>query len=101
MRGGGGVRQSGGALTSKHAGLLSGDLSGMDEVTLVPHKHDNNRGFGMVIQLLQPALHHGVGLVLGQVKYQECPHGSPIVPVWGCRDQRGLSDSALEHRLNA
>ena len=80
MGGWGGKTTSWPALTSEHTGLISGHLPGLAEVTLVAHKHDNDSGFGMVIELLQPALHHGVGLVLGQVKHQEGPHCTAIVP---------------------
>lgn len=53
------------ALTSEHAGLVSRYLSGLAEVTLVTNEHDDDRGLGVVVELLQPALHHGIGLVLG------------------------------------
>lgn len=54
----------GAALTSKHAGLLRGHLPGLAQVTFVPHQHDNNSGFSVVIELLEPAFYNGVGLVL-------------------------------------
>lgn len=68
------------ALTSKHAGLLSGHLPGLAEVTFVTDEHDDDCGLGVVVELLQPALHHSISLVLGQVKHQEGPHSTTIVP---------------------
>ena len=53
------------ALTGKRAGLLGGHLPGLAEVTFVTDEHDDDGGLGVVVELLQPALHHLISLVLG------------------------------------
>lgn len=51
----------------------------MLQIALVSNKHYNNIGIGMISQLLEPSRYVLIGLVLGNVVYQECTDSTSVV----------------------
>lgn len=66
-------------LTRKLLRLICRHCPQMLQVALVSNKHNNNIGIRMISQLLEPSRHVLVGLVLGNVVYQECADSTSVV----------------------
>ena len=51
----------------------------MSEITLVPHKHNDNVGIGMISEFFQPAGHVVVGLMLADIVDEERTDCSAVI----------------------
>lgn len=72
------VRESG-RLTRKGLGLLCGYGSEVPQIALVAHQHNDNVVVGMIPQLLQPACHILICLVLADVVDEQGADGATVV----------------------
>lgn len=73
-----------GRRTSESLCLLSGDRTQMLQIALVPYKHNDDVGVGVIPQLLEPTGDIDIGRVLSNIVDQQGAHRATVVSTGDC-----------------